>query len=487
MVGLQNAKAWAWRSGVREDIGLPPERVDRLAAAEWGLVAWDSASGKGWRQALSPSAGTWEPLEAQFVGAEAACHRPAGGLLKEAVLIWTPERCSFIAIEEQAVDPASLILADGLPTESGRCAVPRPAALAFDPLERKLLAAVPDSHQLFAVYDQAQHRTNVTNLTNSLGVQDYDGPSEALAGEQRVLVLGDSMIFFFQSRGRSYPKRMEAELNRTEALAGTGKRWRVAGRGTLGSAMGGGIFSFSAQTPEQDLAAFGPQWVVLGAHSLNLAMDVLAFGRTAVKDDVAVDGVDPETALLPLEDRPLGPNAKSLLGWALRHSDKVKKLFPRNDQGELRFNEFAPIGEYRAILNAPENKTASKAILRKALAAADARISTDKRRLVVLLQPMRQDLSQGETFGGSAIFWEQGLGDALPLLDWAKEICAELGIAVVDLRPAMRLLSPASFPIYLPGDMHLSEPGAEALGRILAEELRALSLAQHPATGKLAK
>ena len=289
---------------------------------------------------------------------------------------------------------------------------------------------------------------------NAQGVRDDEPIGPKLAGERRIVVLGDSLVLSVQvPLAETFCKNLERRLN---ARGGPG-HWRVINGGVQGYGPVQEWFFF-----DKVAAAFQPDVVL-----------IVAF----VGND-AIEAADAATALeagRPIEDQ---QPALSQVRRLLRSSIVMQYVRLRWDQLRGRLATGTPDRPLVSYLADPPPIVAEGLDLsRRAFSLIVERASGLDARAAIVLMPARFQTDDAD-YGRLAEVVRQsgGLLDRNSASARFEEALAPIGVPMIDLRPLLAA-QPDRIGLFFQRNVHLTPRGHDVVGGALFEFLETNGLA----------
>ncbi len=364
-----------------------------------------------------------------------------------------------------ALAAASVLVAFGLAEAALRVTGLAPAEALHSP-DLETLDRIPglyDPGQEFTdrVRRDLPHRVRINNL----GFRGRDLPERKESGTLRVMALGDSYTFGDKvDTEDAWPARLEEELR--ERMPGM-EPAAPRGAGGKGEARRLSLGRPGVEVINAGVNGFGildveSLWARAGGR-LDPGIVLIAFSTNDITDMARpVTMIDLMRRNAAIKSQPLvGPLLRALQGTAVFNGLQILAARTKVASG----GGGAPLGEGAARAGpraAPEAWGAYRAALER-LARA---LSSEGRRTMLVLFP-----SQGHVTG------EEVFHAAATLRGWA----AEVGIACLDLLPAMRSAAERGEKLYLvPLDSHPAAAGHAAAARAIAGEIERLGWLDTP-------
>jgi len=290
-------------------------------------------------------------------------------------------------------------------------------------------------------------------------------------GTTRVLVVGDSMVFFRRSYtpekrfnvNLDFARQLELNLNLESALRGQGRRYEVQCMADqLGPMTGGTATYFLAQAGRMDGRQIDEVLVVIDYMSLCKELFMFAGNRTV--DDLATVPMQADWPSMSGAERykEFGPLTRGLIDEVRTHPERFAGYMDVDGQGNLHF-----LKKDRDILALPRFQEFGAAVMRKALSRCKAEAGKNGARLSIVLLPSRDLVEIGELGGDDYYdhinppYMDQPLAD----------VAASLGIRCYNLTTVMRLVALPFYPLIDPRDHHYNFRAQGWAASMLAREM----------------
>jgi len=301
-------------------------------------------------------------------------------------------------------------------------------------------------------------------------------------GAQRLLVVGDSMAYYWQSLSPekrpniflNFVRQLELNLNLESALQGTGQRWETWGMVRQLAGEPGPANFFPQKAPE--LRGHQVDRVLIVLDYMSVCRDAFAFTFNRTEDDLNTLPQQADWfAAGNQQYSQLGPLTRGLFDWVRSHPTEVKGVAEIDPAGRLYF-----MRRDRELLDVPRFREFAAAVLKKSLRRCKAAAEAQGAKLAVVLLPTRDLVAICEGGGDDCYDHINTAWLDQPLADAAQD----LGIGCYNLTEPARLVAVPLYPFTSMSDHHYGPRGQTWLATLLAREMTGTVPSISPVRGR---